>query len=168
MRTAHCYCRPHCSNGPVRAAPSSASGHGPQGTCTRWWLRYVVVNLSMWKPDSNLIIILSRASACTEDMLSCSCRQSAHFLCSQSVLFERSLWRPSYHKLMRSPSNGLWHTHKHTVGINTHGYVARRQADVHTQTRTGPSFLSLPLFPPPLSLSFMRTHLHSCSARGEL
>lgn len=64
------------------------------------------------------------------------------------------------------------HTNTHwgltqTRNANTHGHVARRQADVHTQSRTGPSSLllarSLPLSP-----SVMRTHLHRCNARGEL
>lgn len=55
-----------------------ATGH--RGRALRWWLRYVVVNLSMWKPDSDLIIILSRASACTEDTLSCSADNQLIFM----------------------------------------------------------------------------------------
>lgn len=105
---------------PLTVLPS-ASDHQPQVTCSRWWRRYVVVNLLMWKPDSGLIIILSPVSACTEHMLARLCWQSAHFyaLCSLKGCND------SHHtmSLRGHCPMVLTHPHKHT---HMHTYTERR------------------------------------------
>ena len=109
------------------AVLSSASDHRPQGTHARWWRWYVVVNLSMWKPDSSLIIILSQASACTEDLLPCSADNQLAFMLPTGAFLKGH--NDSHHSmswLVVQIHIHLSHTHTHT-----HRHAYRGIAQIH-------------------------------------